>query len=136
MILFSPHPGRIREEFDRRAREGRSAVMISLHSFTPSYLDGSRIWHMGVLYQRDSRLAQLVLQRMRMAEELVVGDNEPYAVGDATDYSVVNHGEKRGIAHVEIEIRQDLIANPASQASWAQRFADLFDDLLPAVLAL
>jgi predicted N-formylglutamate amidohydrolase len=134
--LFDPYHGRIREELDRRARDGRSAVLISVHSFTPSYLDASRIWHMGVLYQRDARLAHLVLQRMRMAEELVVGDNEPYAVNDATDYSVVNHGEKRGIAHVELEIRQDLIDDAASQASWAKRFADLFEELLPAAIAL
>jgi predicted N-formylglutamate amidohydrolase len=133
--LFDPYHGRIREEFDRRARAGRKAVLISVHSFTPSFLDSSRIWHMGVLYQRDARFAHLVLQRMRMAEELVVGDNEPYAVDDATDYSIVNHGEKRGVAHVELEIRQDLIADAAGQASWARRFATLFEELLPAALA-
>jgi predicted N-formylglutamate amidohydrolase len=40
----------------------------------------------------------------------VVSDNEPYDVNDATDYTIPVHGERRGLHHVAIEIRQDLIA--------------------------
>ncbi|MDB4987997.1 MAG: putative N-formylglutamate amidohydrolase, partial [Myxococcaceae bacterium] len=54
---------------------------------------------------------------------LQVGDNEPYAVSDETDYTVVVHGERRGIAYVEIEVRQDLIADTEGQAAWAERIA-------------
>jgi hypothetical protein len=56
---------------------------------------------------------------------LVIGENEPYAVSDLTDYTVPVHGERRGLPHVEIEIRQDLIAEPAGQAIWAERLARL-----------
>jgi predicted N-formylglutamate amidohydrolase len=56
---------------------------------------------------------------------LVVGDNEPYAVGDASDYTVPVHGERRGLPHVEFEIRQDLIAEEAGQQAWAERLARL-----------
>ena len=45
-----------------------------------------------------------------------MGDNAPYAVSDVTDYGVPVHAERRGLAHVEIEIRQDLIADEAGQA--------------------
>jgi predicted N-formylglutamate amidohydrolase len=55
----------------------------------------------------------------------VIGENEPYAVGDLTDYTIPVHGEGRGLPHVEIEIRQDLIAEPAGQALWAERLARL-----------
>jgi predicted N-formylglutamate amidohydrolase len=41
------------------------------------------------------------------------------------------HAERRGLAHVEIEIRQDLIAGESGQAAWAARFARL----LPAATA-
>ena len=55
----------------------------------------------------------------------MVGENEPYRVSDLTDYTVPVHGERRGLPHVEIEIRQDLIADPAGQEAWAARLARL-----------
>jgi len=55
----------------------------------------------------------------------VVGDNEPYRVTDLTDYTVPVHGERRGLPHVEIEIRQDLITQSAGQTEWAERLARL-----------
>jgi predicted N-formylglutamate amidohydrolase len=55
----------------------------------------------------------------------VVGDNEPYHVSDATDYGIPVHGERRKIPHVEIEIRQDLIADEKGQRTWADRMVRL-----------
>ena len=52
---------------------------------------------------------------------LVVGDNQPYHVSDLTDYTIPVHAERRGLPHVEIEIRQDLIAAGAGQRVWAER---------------
>jgi len=87
--------------------------------------------HVGVLYNRDSRVARPLLQALRDEGDLVVGNNQPYALGDQTDYSVVQHGERRGIPHVEIEIRQDLIADEPGQEAWAGRLARL----LPLVIS-
>ena len=63
-----------------------------------------------MLYGRDARLGRLVLEGLRRDPALVVGDNQPYAVSDASDYTIIVHGEQRGIPHVELEIRQDLLA--------------------------
>jgi predicted N-formylglutamate amidohydrolase len=128
--IFRPYHDEIRTALDRRQAEGRLTVLVAMHSFTPVFLEVPRPWHVGVLYNRDSRVAAPLLQALRDEGDLVVGDNQPYAVGDLTDYSVVNHGERRGIPHVEIEIRQDLIADEDGQAAWAQRFARL----LPLVI--
>ena len=46
---------------------------------------------------------------------LTVGDNEPYSVSETTDYTIPVHGERRGLPHVSIEIRQDLIADDTGQ---------------------
>jgi predicted N-formylglutamate amidohydrolase len=81
--------------------------------------------HVGMLYNRDARLALILLNLLRREGDLVVGDNAPYAVTEDSDYGVPTHGEKRGLAHVEVEIRQDLIASEAGQAAWAERFARL-----------
>ncbi|MFY9833651.1 MAG: N-formylglutamate amidohydrolase, partial [Methylocystis sp.] len=56
---------------------------------------------------------------------LLIGDNEPYSVSDASDYTIPVHGERRGLLHVEIEIRQDLIADTGGQRAWGALLARL-----------
>jgi predicted N-formylglutamate amidohydrolase len=121
--VFWPYHERIRAELDRRASAGRPTLLVSVHSFTPVFHEFVRPWHCGLLYQRDVRLARALLPRLRSESQLVVGDNEPYAMRDGGDYTLVEHGEQRGVAHVGIEIRQDLIAHAAGQAEWAERLA-------------
>ena len=67
----------------------------------------------------------IMLDLFRAEGDLAVGDNAPYAITDSSDYTVPTHGEARGLPHVEIEIRQDLIADPAGQDAWAARLARL-----------
>jgi len=80
---------------------------------------------MGILYNRDKRLAHNLLHLLRGEQDLVVGENQPYAVSDTSDYSVVTYGERRSIPHVEIEIRQDLILEATGQKAWAERLERL-----------
>jgi len=121
--IFQPYHDRIRTELDKRRAQQRHTVLISVHSFTPSFHGNSRPWHAGVLYNRDARLATELLQRLRAEATLVIGDNEPYSVGDTTDYTIPVHAEKRGLLHVGIELRQDLVATAAGQSEWAERLA-------------
>ena len=120
--VFWPYQERIGQELDLRARQNRSVILVSVHSFTPTYLGVARPWHVGVLYRKPS-FARLVMQGLQAESGIVVGDNEPYALNDSSDYTVPVHGERRGIAHVEIEVRQDLIADESGQAAWADRLA-------------
>jgi predicted N-formylglutamate amidohydrolase len=121
--IFTPYHDRIRTLLDARA--GRRTVLVAMHSFTPSFKGESRAMHVGMLYNKDPRLALILLDLLRREPDLVVGDNAPYAVTEDSDYGVPTHGEKRGLAHVEVEIRQDLISTEAGQQAWAQRFARL-----------
>lgn len=125
--IFDPYHRRITAELDRRRDANLPTLLVAVHSFTPVFLGAARAWHAGVLYHREPRLARLLLELLRAEGDLVVGDNEPYAVSDATDYTVVTHGERRGLIHVELEMRQDLIAGPAGQAAWADRLARLLE---------
>ena len=124
--IFEPYHTRIRELLDARQAAARRIVFVAMHSFTPVFKGESRAMQIGVLYNRDARLANIMLELLRAEGDLIVGDNAPYAVSDLTDYGAPVHAEKRGLTHVEIEIRQDLIAEEASQAAWAERFARLF----------
>ena len=123
--IFAPYQDRIAAELDARAAIGRPTILATIHSFTPEYLGVKRPWHVGVLYNRDTRLAHILLDLLRKSGNLVVGDNEPYSVADLSDYTIPVHGERRGIPHVEIEIRQDLIEGEAGQGEWAERLAGL-----------
>jgi predicted N-formylglutamate amidohydrolase len=120
--IFDPYHARISSLLDGRAAAGRRTVYVAMHSFTPVFKGELRSMQVGVLYNRDARLAAILLELLRAEGDLVVGDNAPYAVSDITDYGVPIHAEKRGLPHVEIEIRQDLIADAAGQAAWAERF--------------
>lgn len=129
--IFAPYHARIAAELDARAAAGAPAILVSMHSFTPAMAGIARPWHAGVLYGRDARLAHALRDALTAEGDLCVGDNQPYAVSDASDYAVPVHGERRGLPHVAIEIRQDLIADEAGQAAWAARLARLFEALGP-----
>ena len=123
--IFAPYHGRIRAVLDAREQARRRTVLIAMHSFTPVYKGAHRPMQVGILYNRDPRLSRILLEVLHAEGDLIVGDNAPYAVSDTTDYTIPMHGERRGIPHVEIEIRQDLIGDEADQAAWAMRLARL-----------
>jgi predicted N-formylglutamate amidohydrolase len=127
--IFDPYHRRIREAIERRLRDGVPTVLVSLHSFTPVYAGIARPWHIGTLYHRDLRLPPLLLKLLRLEPDLVVGDNEPYAVSDETDYTIPVHGEARGLMNTGIEIRQDLIADAAGESEWAERLARILTEI-------
>jgi predicted N-formylglutamate amidohydrolase len=134
--IFHPYHDEIRRRLDERAAEGRLTILVAMHSFTPVFLEIPRPWHVGVLSNRDRRVAEPLLRALRAEGDLIVGDNEPYAVTDDSDFSINHHGERRGLPCVEIEIRQDLVADEAGQRAWAERLARLLvaaADSLPTV---
>jgi predicted N-formylglutamate amidohydrolase len=120
--VFEPYHAALRALLDARAREGRRTILVTQHSMTDIFKGSRREMQAAVLYNRDRRFARLVLDALRQEPALtLVGDNEPYFVSDETDYSVPVHGEARGLPHVEIEIRQDLIVATAGQDEWGAR---------------
>ena len=121
--VFAPYHARIAVELDARRAAGRPTILVTVHSFTPVYHEVARPWQVGALYHRDTRLAHALLRVIREEGTWTVGDNEPYSVSDASDYAVPVYGEQRGLPHVELEIRQDLIADATGQAEWGERAA-------------
>ena len=69
-----------------------------------------------------------MLHRLRSDARWIIGDNEPYRVSELTDYGVIQHAERRRIPYVELEIRQDLIADEAGQLLWADLLANVLVD--------
>ena len=123
-----PYHRAIDAAIDRVEATDALPILVSLHSFTPA-LQGrpQRPWHIGLLWDQDDRLVEPLLDHLRKDPELCVGDNEPYS-GQLRGDCMWRHGTERGIPHVLIEIRNDLITDAAGQRAWAERLA-------PAILA-
>ena len=134
--VFTPYHDRLTAMLDARQASGRPTALVAMHSFTPVFKNESRAMEVGVLYFRKTKLASLLLDLLRAEGDLTVGENAPYALTGDSDYSVPFHAERRGLEHVEIEIRQDLIASPEGQASWAARFGRLLSAALPGLAAV
>jgi len=126
--VFAPYHACILAELERRKRAAQPTVLIAMHSFTPSFKGVSRPWHVGMLYHKDPRLAHALMALLARDPALVIGDNEPYAVSELGDYGVIEYGERLANPYIEIEIRQDLLADAAGQERWAHRFASLLPE--------
>ena len=125
----APYHARIAQELDARAARGLSTTLVSLHSFTPQMSGVARPWRFGVLHAEDSAFSRLVLARLRseLGAEFV-GDNEPYRM-DEVDFTVPHHCRPRGLDYLELETRQDLIAEAAGQREVADRLASLLPEV-------
>src|SRR5512145_914441 len=126
---FEPYHRAIAGVIDRCLSDGPAPALLSIHSFTESWKEVSRPWHVGVLWGEDARLARPLLEGFYAAGDLIVGENEPYAgllVGDC----LWQHGAKRGLASAIVEIRQDLIRDAAGQVAWARRLCRIVERIL------
>jgi predicted N-formylglutamate amidohydrolase len=127
---FWPYHHEIGTVLAHLLRRGRVPAMVSVHSFTPCMGTAARPWHVGVLSNRDLRMAEPVIRALRARPDLVVGDNQPYSAREL-NYTLDTHAGAAGLPHVSFEIRQDLLADSAG----CERWADLLAEVLRPVLA-
>lgn len=106
------------------------ALILSLHSFTPQLAssDEPRPWHCGVLYNADERGARLAIALLAEAG-LHVGDQLPYS-GKLLNATMNRHAEANGHPYFGLEVRQDLIGDPAGQARWAALIAPILGQIV------
>jgi predicted N-formylglutamate amidohydrolase len=119
--IFEPYHSHLRALLDERARAGQRTILIVQHSMTNVFMGVRREMHAAVLYDRDESFAHCLLDALRAQPGLLIGDNEPYSGKQRIGFTTPHHGEPRGIPHVEVEVRQDLISTSAGQAEWIQR---------------
>jgi predicted N-formylglutamate amidohydrolase len=121
---FQPYHDAVAAVLSERAARGTNPIVIAIHSMTP-ILDGElRPWPIALSSHTDRRLTDPVLAALRTPGDLSVGDNEPYCVEPLIDYSIPQHALRGGLLHLQVEFRQDEIADAEAQQRWALRFAD------------
>ena len=110
-------------------RKNCPTIFLSIHSFTPVLNGHPRPWHIGISFWRDQTLAKLLINALNKDKDIVVGDNEPYAIDAEFDYAIPVHGEGRGLPSAMIEIRQDGIRTNAGVAAWAARLTHVYKEI-------
>lgn len=113
---------------DTALARGEVPVLLGIHSFTPCFKGVSRPWQVGLLWDKDPRLAQPLIDAFH-AEGITVGNNEPYD-GALLGDSMYEHSTLRGLPGALIEIRQDLVATPEQCEAWASLLARLLPPAL------
>lgn len=126
-----PYHDAIGAEIAALRNAGRVPVLISVHSFTPAWKGAARPWQVGVLWDRDTRLARPLVDALAKAG-FTVGGNEPYS-GALENDCLYRHGTMNGLPHVLIELRQDLVAAPEAASSFAARLKPILDQALAAM---
>ncbi len=127
---YRPYHDAIEAEIARAVGAGIAPTIVSIHSFTPEWRGKQRPWQVGVLWSRsDGRLALPLLEALRREPDLTVGDNQPYT-GELENDCMSQHAVARGLPHVLLEIRQDLIADRAGAAFWAERLVPILRNAL------
>lgn len=104
----------------RVANDPLTAV-VTLHSFTPVYRGEHRPWHIGILSDRDRRLADALLGDFRSQPDICCGDNQPYSPRDGVYHTLARHAQSAALPCVMIEVRDDGITDARGQVTWAQR---------------
>jgi predicted N-formylglutamate amidohydrolase len=129
--FHAPYHAAIAAELDAALAQNIVPVIVSMHSFTPVWKGFRRPWEVGVLWDKDSRLARPLLAALTRAG-FNAGDNEPYD-GELEGDCLNIHATKRGLPHVLIEIRQDLIASDEAAVAFAARLKPVLDEALAAM---
>jgi len=120
--LFAPYHAAIDSALREADGLGKTPAFISVHSCTPSLGGQSRPWQIGIAWSRDTRMSDPVLRNLARNADVTVGDNEPYSLDLGSDFTTPEHAMTRGLAHLQVEFRQDLLTTQEAAAFWADVF--------------
>jgi predicted N-formylglutamate amidohydrolase len=130
--IFEPYHSRLRAVLEERLSAHRPTILVTQHTMTQVFKGAQREMHAAVLYDHDRRFAGIVLEKLRRHDELLIAENEPYLV-QLTHYTIPHHAEPHRLPYVELEIRQDLVADATGQTEWAQRITEALKDAEPVL---
>jgi predicted N-formylglutamate amidohydrolase len=126
--IYAPFHAALAHHLARRPRP----VLVTIHSYTPVFHGHPRPTELGILHDRDARLADAMLARAGDHLPLVTRRNDPYGPADGVTHTLRRHALGPGHPNVMLEIRNDLIATDAQQRRIAGGLASLLADAFAA----
>jgi predicted N-formylglutamate amidohydrolase len=127
---FIPYHDAIDVALEASAATGTDPVLLSVHSMTDVMKGVARPWPIAISWHRDERLSRPMIDALQRRIAEPVGDNQPYDLDPKEDFSVPVHALDLGRRHIQVEFRQDLVADSAGQAHWAAIFGDALAEVL------
>jgi predicted N-formylglutamate amidohydrolase len=128
--LYDPYHAAVAAAIRRFLEAGRVPAVLSIHSCTPVMDGQERPWHVGVLHDRDRRIAGPLIEALAARGDVCVGDNKPYSGRGQAGKTIHHHAHDVGLPHVMVEIRQDLIDTHRGAAHWAAVLGDALAPIL------
>lgn len=128
--IYRPFQQALAQTIRERSQAGRATVIVTIHSFTPVYKGVSRRVELGILHDRDARMADLMLESSRHDQRFVMARNQPYGPEDGVTHTLKEHGLANGLMNVMIEVRNDLIRDETGQGGMAGFLAGLISESL------
>jgi predicted N-formylglutamate amidohydrolase len=120
---FQPYHAAIESVIAGREARGLTSIALSIHSMTACLAGDARPWQIALSSHNDRKLVEPMLEALRRPGNVTVGDNQPYDLDPTVDYSTPFHAMRRNMPHLQVEFRQDEIAETAGQVHWARYFA-------------
>ena len=117
--FFEPYHSAIEDRLDTYRSRGVTPAIIAVHSCTPVFDRIVPRWHIGVMWDKDPRIAVPLIQELNEADGVCFGENEPYSGRDPHDYTLDHHAEAAGLPYVGLEVRQDLVNTDDGARHWA-----------------
>lgn len=122
--FFKPYHDAIESRLDQFEGDGITPALIAVHTCTPVFDQVVRPWHVGVMWDKDPRIAVRTLLNLDKMDGVCSGDNEPYSGRHPHDFTIDYHAESRGLPHLGFEVRQDLVAETEGARHWARVLAN------------
>ena len=117
-VYYNPYNAAIEAAIMAAAAQQTVPIILSVHSFTPHWRGTARPWQAAVLWDKDDRLRNVMVDYMAQHDDICFGDNQPYS-GHLKNDCLYRHGTQKGLPHALIELRQDEIGEETGQARWA-----------------
>lgn len=121
---YVPYHNQINDLINAAIQNNKVPKIISIHSFTPVWKGKGRDIEVGILWDKDDRLSQIFLKSLKSKK---TADNKPYN-GRLKNDTMFKHGTSRGLPHVLIELRQDLLNNKKDRLLWAKKIYNVLKD--------
>lgn len=99
-------------------------ILVTIHSFTPTYYGAHRSVEIGILHDEDARLADAMLQVASAHTDARVERNSPYGPDHGVTHTLKEHALPGGYLNVMLEVRNDLIATVDQQTAMAKTLTD------------
>lgn len=135
--IYEPYHRSIDEVLRTRLDAMGTQIVVGVHSFTPRMHGLDRPWDIGVIFNRDRRVARALAGELVGAGEdgtLTVGFNRPYSPRDRVYHTLERHAEAGGLPCVMIEIPNDQLDTQKDRARWADTLAGALQRIVPAVV--